>query len=83
MPSIGLKKVADYVNSMKGTTFDAKNMYSKVVAWAAGGAKHPKGTLPNRRFNVDVINTLVDAIVYEPTNKKVVNPYEAGNGPMS
>ena len=53
-----------------------KYIYVKVIKWAAETAKHRKGNPRNRRFDKDVIDTLVDAIMYEPTNRKVVNPYQ-------
>ena len=67
----------DYLDRADDAVNYDKYIYVKVIKSAAETAKHWKGNPTNRRFNKDVIDTLVDAIMYEPTNRQVVNPYQA------
>ena len=55
----------DTVNSALSTPC----LYTAVIRWAAETSrkKNPSNELS---FNKDVINTLIDAILYEPTNRK-------------
>ena len=63
VPGLGQGKVADYLNSLVADYLDGaedavkddKEMYAKVIKWAAEKAKHLKGTPTNRRFNEDVL----------------------------
>ena len=63
VPGLGQGKVADYLNSLVADYLDGaedavkddKEMYAKVIKWAAEKAKHLKGIPTNRRFNEDVL----------------------------
>ena len=58
-----------------------KELYCQIVQWATSMQKYSKDTLLQSKFNKDVINTLIDAVVFEPTNEQIDNPYNNGTKP--
>ena len=74
VPRVTAMAVVEAVNTTPGTNEkDSIELYESIVKWATVEAQHKTSTPPNRRFNKQVINTLVDAILYEPIDTSVNN----------
>ena len=55
-----------------------KELYCQIVEWATTVPKYSKDTPLQNKFTADVINTLVDAVVFEPTDEHISYPYDKG-----
>ena len=70
VPGLGLQKVATHMSIISDGVLDDQSLYHAMIAWADKESRSS--------FNKDILNTLVDGVIYEPTNEKsvvAVNPH--------
>ena len=80
VPGLGATKVHRQLAHMKGVsptkTLDEDLVFNGMLKWAVDTAHYQKGTPAKCRFSEEPIRILVDAIIYEPVNRRVTNLYE-------
>jgi len=77
LPDINIKKVSAHLQSLRHDNIKESSIYNNMMSRALEKYKQPSSEVPPwKKFNAEVVNILIDGILYEPTNVKgPINPY--------